>query len=142
LDRQITISQKNYGDIRTYQELMHLKNFIDSELQLCLWVSNNPEDGNGKDPMVSLDFLPQRIQMLQEQKNRIRETLAQQLKVHHQRFHPVWGELMKTGNQNSRFADQIQSYACLYTTHVNNLRHYLLNKTFLSDRDFMPHDMY
>lgn len=30
------------------------------------------------------------------------------LKAHHDQFHPVWGQLMKTGYQNSRYAHQIE----------------------------------
>jgi hypothetical protein len=29
------------------------------------------------------------------------------LRSHHRNFHPVWGQLMKTGHQNSRFAHQV-----------------------------------
>jgi len=31
---------------------------------------------------------------------------SQLLAGHHGRFHPVWGQLLKTGHQNSRFANQ------------------------------------
>lgn len=29
--------------------------------------------------------------------------------------------MMKAGNQNSRFAHQLERYACLYTSHARNL---------------------
>ena len=48
---------------------------------------------------------------------------------------------MKTGQQNSRFAAQVENYACLYTSKFTNLIHYSLNKGFNSTRDYMPHDL-
>lgn len=36
----------------------------------------------------------------------VREKHRALLAQHHERFHPVWGQLLKTGYQNSRFAHQ------------------------------------
>jgi hypothetical protein len=55
-------------------------------------------------------------------------------------FHPVWGQLMKAGSQNSRFAHQLERYACLYTSHARNLVAYSPQKTYRGQSDFMPHD--
>ncbi len=56
-------------------------------------------------------------------------------------IHPVWGELMRTSLERSRFAKQIESYACLYTSRVTNLRNYSFSQKFRSYRDMMPHDL-
>ena len=58
----------------------------------------------------------------------------------HAAFHPVWGQLMKAGSQNSRFAHQLERYACLYTSHARNLVAYSPQKTHRGQGDFMPHD--
>ena len=58
----------------------------------------------------------------------------------HFAFHPVWGQLMKAGSQNSRFAHQLERYACLYTSHARNLVAYSPQKTYRGQSDFMPHD--
>ena len=55
-------------------------------------------------------------------------------------FHPIWGELMHTGLETSRFAQQIESYACLYTTKITNLFYYSPNQKFRSPRDSLPHE--
>ena len=54
------------------------------------------------------------------------------LEKHHRRFHPIWGQLLKTGYQNSRFAHQVERFACLYTSHVSNLTFYSPEKSFRS----------
>ena len=58
----------------------------------------------------------------------------------HATFHPVWGAMMKAGNQNSRFAHQLERYACLYTSHARNLVAYSPQKSYRGLTDFMPHD--
>ena len=56
-------------------------------------------------------------------------------------FHPVWGELMRTSLEKSRFGKQIESYACLYTSRVSALRFYSCSEKMRSYRDLMPHDL-
>lgn len=58
----------------------------------------------------------------------------------HQKFHKVWGQLMKTGYQNSRFAHQVERFACLYTSQVTNLSLYSPDKYYRPSEDFMPHE--
>ncbi len=39
----------------------------------------------------------------------MREKHRALLARHHERFHPIWGQLLKTGYQNSRFAHQARA---------------------------------
>jgi 5'-nucleotidase len=57
------------------------------------------------------------------------------------RFHPYWGSLMKESNEMSSFGDQVEAYACVYTSRVSNLLHYSPLQHFRSPRDLMPHEM-
>ncbi len=72
---------------------------------------------------------------------KLKEIEKKEIKNYHQNLHPTWGELMKTGRQNSRFAAQVENYACLYTSKLTNLIHYGPHKNFRAVRDFMPHDL-
>ena len=56
-------------------------------------------------------------------------------------FHNVWGQLFKAGYQNSRFAHQVERFACLYTSKVNNLLYYSPYKSYRTSADVMPHDI-
>ncbi len=49
----------------------------------------------------------------------------------HNLFHPVWGQLFKSGYQDSRFAQQVASYACIYTSHPSNLYQVCMVRTGL-----------
>ncbi len=55
-------------------------------------------------------------------------------------LHPMWGELMKVGLERSRFAYQVEGFACVYTSRVSNLRFYSPQKRFSSFHDILPHD--
>ncbi|XP_035846655.1 5'-nucleotidase domain-containing protein 4 isoform X4 [Helianthus annuus] len=77
---------------------------------------------------------------LEVQRERVRVTHQEAQKVFHEKFHKVWGQLMKTGYQNSRFAHQVERFACLYTSQVGNLGLYSPAKYYRPSEDFMPHE--
>lgn len=58
-----------------------------------------------------------------------------------QAFHPFWGSLLKAGAEVSSFGDQVEEYACLYTTRVSNLKRYSPMHYYRSPRDSMPHEL-
>jgi 5'-nucleotidase len=55
-------------------------------------------------------------------------------------FNPFWGLHFKEGNENSRFGEQVEQYACLYTSRVSNFAFYSPLTFFRSPREFMPHE--
>lgn len=57
------------------------------------------------------------------------------------RFHPYWGSLLKEANETSSFGDQVEEYACIYTSRVSNLLSYSPLQYFRSPRDLMPHEL-
>eukprot|EP01084_Bolivina_argentea_P254710 428271_1 len=61
---------------------------------------------------------------------------------YHNLFHPVWGQLFKSGYQDSRFAQQVASYACIYTSHPSNLYQMSGDRTFRPMRDISAHDLH
>jgi hypothetical protein len=74
------------------------------------------------------------------QRDAAREKHRSLLRAHHARFHAVWGRLLKTGYQNSRYAHQIERFACLYTSHVSNLAAYSPDKSWRAAPDAMAHE--
>jgi HAD superfamily 5'-nucleotidase-like hydrolase len=51
-----------------------------------------------------------------------------------------WGLTFKEGNENSRFGEQVEVYACLYTSRVSNLLFYSPMQYFRSPRAAMAHE--
>ncbi|XP_022768977.1 LOW QUALITY PROTEIN: 5'-nucleotidase domain-containing protein 4-like [Durio zibethinus] len=79
---------------------------------------------------------------LQSQRDQVRLAHQQAQRECHQKFHKIWGQLMKTGYQNSRFAHQVERFACLYTSQVSNLSLYSPDKYYRPSEDFMPHEFH
>jgi 5'-nucleotidase len=57
------------------------------------------------------------------------------------RFHPYWGPLFKEASETSSFGDQVEQYACVYTSRVSNFLSYSPQQYFRSPRDLMAHEL-
>ena len=55
-------------------------------------------------------------------------------------FNPYWGSFFKQGVSKTRFAGQLETYACLYTSRVSNFALYGTNRYFRVTRDPMMHE--
>jgi len=58
-----------------------------------------------------------------------------------ERFHPFWGSLLKEANEQSSFGDQVEEYACVYTSRVSNFLQYSPQQHYRSPRDVMAHEI-
>ncbi len=65
------------------------------------------------------------------------EALERQLE---EGLNAYWGLTFKEGNENSRFGEQIEVYACIYTSRVSNFVYYSPMQYFRSPRAAMPHE--
>lgn len=104
----------------------------------------NSNNNNNDDPLSSSDeealALADLLHNLREQRNILKERHRVLLQKHHEAFHPIWGQLLKTGYQNSRYAHQIERFACLYTSHVSNLMFYSPLKSYKARLEVMAHE--
>lgn len=55
-------------------------------------------------------------------------------------FNRYWGEVMRAGNEISRFATLVERYACIYMSGVANLYYYSPFKYYRSQRRLLAHD--
>lgn len=55
-------------------------------------------------------------------------------------YSPHWGPIFKEGNELSRFGQQVDSFACLYTSRVSNFLAYSPTQYFRTPRSRMPHE--
>lgn len=73
--------------------------------------------------------------------DKVNITISEQLELHKQFFNPYWGEMMRAGLEESRFADQVEKYACIYMTKVSDLLAYSPRTYFRPFRRILPHEM-
>ena len=65
------------------------------------------------------------------------ETLRREVEEGYNRY---WGLTFKEGNENSRFGEQVEDYACLYTSRASNFLFYSPMQYFRVLRAVMPHE--
>ncbi len=73
----------------------------------------------------------------------IRQTDDEMDRLEHQieqAFNPFWGPLLKAAAENSRFGQQVEDFACVYTSRVSNFLQYAPFQHFRSPRDHLPHE--
>ena len=73
--------------------------------------------------------------------DKINSTISELLDQHRKYFNPFWGEMMRAGLEESRFADQVEKYACIYMTKVSDLISYSPRTYFRPFRRTLPHEL-
>ena len=102
------------------------------------------EDGaNGATPQIEVDR--SRVKRAVERvRGLLRAVDAEASQIEREidrRFHPYWGSLLKESSETSSFGDQVEEYACIYTSRVSNLLAYSPLQYFRSPRDLLPHEL-
>ncbi len=67
------------------------------------------------------------------------EAMEQEVEGGYNRY---WGLTFKEGNENSRFGEQVEDYACIYTSRASNFVFYSPMQYFRSPRAAMPHERF
>ncbi|KAF2608976.1 hypothetical protein F2Q68_00046472 [Brassica cretica] len=125
-------------DARKEQILMrNERDSVEDKIHRLSW-SLKFEDINEKDKQEMLSA----VKNLECKRVEVRLNLQEAQRDSHKKFHKVWGQLMKTGYQSSRFAHQVERFACLYTSQVSNLRLYSPEKYYKPSEDFMSHEFH
>jgi 5'-nucleotidase len=129
------------GALEEIYEWIRQKEQLDEELQrLRSWMA-----ANERHHVITKEKENERLLADFEGRKQSLKLLEAKIKIGIEKreacFHPVWGELMKVGLERSRFANQLDSYGCLYTSRVSNLRFYSPYKVFLAFKEQLPHEI-
>ncbi len=91
-------------------------------------------DDERKQTRDSLESLRDRAQMM--------DVEVDSLEIRIDRaYNPHWGSCLREGNENSRFGEQVNDYADLYTSRVSNFSPYSPLRYFRAPRRPMPHEI-
>jgi HAD superfamily 5'-nucleotidase-like hydrolase len=140
IEKEVRLQETNTELRASIAKLMPVKDNLDDKMQQILWHVECARKQGDTDNDTD-DELHEMLRVAVEERNAAREGLREKLREYHRRFHPIWGQIFKTGYQNSRFAQQVEVYACLYTSRLTNLLPYPPSRMFQSTRDYMPHDI-
>lgn len=112
------------------------------QLQAVEQAREHPEDSD--DDPEELSRVRQQLRQLMDRKRRNlravierRDNLSEEVD---RGYNPYWGSVFKEGSDVSRFGEQVEDYACLYTSRVSNLLSYSPAQYFRAPRHWMAHE--
>ncbi len=88
----------------------------------------------------------EKLKREQREMRRRRHDLIEKLRETEQsfetNFNPYWGLIFRLENENTIFGEQVEDYACLYTSRVSNFLNYSPMHYFRAPRQPMPHERF
>lgn len=121
-------AQPHSSEIRT---LMERKEPL--ERQLVNIISTKIENGLTADEA--------RVQELQNQITDIDKSISQLIKKQQSMFNSHWGEIMRAGNEESYFANQVDRFACIYMAKLSDLLEMSPRTYFRAARRPLAHEV-
>jgi 5' nucleotidase family len=80
------------------------------------------------------------INSLFEKMDKLNTRISEHLKEYKVFFNPYWGEILRAGYDESRYAEQVEKYACIYMTKISDLYKYSPKTYFRPYHRTMPHE--
>lgn len=130
LEHEIAVASEHYEQSRTIREFRQLQYDLDEYIEI---LSQRDQMGVEdieiplKEAMTKAAEIKAKIRRLDE--------------LYDFFFNNSWGQLFKTGNQESSFANQVCDFACIYTSKVSNLGKASPNRPYIPTQDYMPHEI-
>ncbi len=81
--------------------------------------------------------------ILEGKRHALREIVARRISLSEkvaQHYNPYWGSVFKEGPEVSRFGEQVENFACVYTSRVSNFLYYSPSQYFRAPRHWMSHE--
>jgi HAD superfamily 5'-nucleotidase-like hydrolase len=150
LEREIGVSDRLEAQIQDLQLLDRRRRNLESEIDYQALrlkkikalledtsqtaVARARLDEARKQTKPILDSLRDRAALMAEEVDQLEEAIERA-------YNPYWGSILREGNENSRFGEQVSDYADLYTSRVSNFLSYSPLRYFRAPRRPMPHEM-
>lgn len=136
LEHELELLQQTTANRKEIWQLRQERDELEDTLHRLEWALRSEKLPNEEQEQIVCQ-----IAELQQRRDKVREDHREAQRACHQVFHKTWGQLLKTGYQNSRFAHQVERFACLYSSNVTNLCYYSVEKRYRTSEDSMPHDL-
>jgi HAD superfamily 5'-nucleotidase-like hydrolase len=130
LEDEINAIQKSKPIQRQINGFMKEKEELESKL-----------DKLEMDKFLNQDFDKDEVSKIYSKIDRINNSISDELEGYRKCFNPHWGELMRAGQEESRFADQIEKYACVYVAKVSDLLEHSPRTYYRPIKRILPHEL-
>jgi HAD superfamily 5'-nucleotidase-like hydrolase len=126
-------------------EAIRSSSFIQSEIDKQMAIKESLEhmlnDIDIRKNELHEDVSKEELNSLFSDIDKVNAIISDLLDQHKKYFNPYWGEMMRAGLEESRFADQVEKYACIYMTKVADLISYSPRTYFRPFRRTLPHEL-
>jgi len=149
LEREISVSDRLEAQINDLELLdrrhRNLESEIDFQTLRLKKIARVLDDPSTTTPMrvrleeerrqmrASIETLRQRGNLMDAEVDSLEQRIDRAYNTH-------WGSCLREGNENSRFGEQVNDYADLYTSRVSNFGPYSPLRYFRAPRRPMPHE--
>jgi HAD superfamily 5'-nucleotidase-like hydrolase len=145
MENEIVIHDRVLPSLSRLDDLERQLRHFDSEIsdkQLVLRSLQKLEESDGStDEIVAAKRTVK--ELLDKMRAELRASVAEHTRLESEldaAFNVTWGPLFREGHEISKFGEQVEAYACVYTSRVSNFRFYSPNRHFRGPRDRMPHE--
>jgi HAD superfamily 5'-nucleotidase-like hydrolase len=141
LESEFSALESFRADERRLERMMQQKEGLEHQLSLLRLELLRRQDAYGPRGEQPTDALRREIDALREQLGDLDQRIAPLAKRASELLNERWGLLMRTGNDKSHLAKQVERYADIYMSRVSN---FLAHTPFVflrSPRTSLPHDM-
>jgi hypothetical protein len=146
LEREIDYIEEHSDDVQRLNELDALRARLDDMINHHKLHLNSLDRKLERGGPLPADLESRRLrekQDLEKLRRAFKATLAEGATLEstfENGANAYWGLVFKEGNENSRFGEQVEDYADLYTSRVSNFLYYSPMQVFRSPRATMPHE--
>ncbi len=147
LEDEIITTHESEGEIQKLNSLKNEKTSIDERLeneQLLLKTIEHLVQLQGENVSIAwLDELDNIVKAVKEKKRIIKRLNTQVTRLQdriERNYNPFWGPMFREDGQKTRIAEQVEKFACLYTSNVSNFLYYSPNHYFRASPSLMPHE--
>ncbi|MCK6552149.1 HAD-IG family 5'-nucleotidase [Myxococcota bacterium] len=123
------------------EQLMATKERLEHQLSVIKLEGLRAQHGMGDPAAPPSDELRVRAETLRNQLVELDGRIAPLAKQSSELLNARWGLFMRTGNDKSHLAKQVERYADIYTSRVANFLHHTPFVYLRSPRGTLPHDM-
>lgn len=146
LELEVTMHDRIATDLARLDDLERQLRHLDSEIEekqiLLRTLQRMEEEAERPDPQI-VEGRRAAKELVDKLRAELRATVARHTTLENEldvAFNPYWGPLFREGHEVSKFGDQVEDYACVYTSRVSNFRFYSPMRHFRGPRDRMPHE--
>lgn len=141
LETELENEAQNVNTQRELRALRAQRDDLSDQVERLEWAIAKSAEQQPPEPPHKQEERRAALELLRQRRSEVKRQHSETLRAYHEQFHPVWGRLLKTGYQNSRYSHQIDRFACLYTSHVSNLGWYSPERAYRGRVDFMAHEI-